>query len=736
NPYLAVRATRKYLANYPDSTRVYPVSRMMQRFNDIDAAMHVTSGNSPTPYRDDLFGPDFATSVFASEPVHNAVHREVLEPDGVTFTSHRASDEQTNEFLASADNWFRPTMMKTGPDGALYIADMYRLVIEHPEWIPADTLKHLDLRAGSDMGRIYRVYPVGAKLRKIPRLDKLSTPELVAALDSPNGWQRDAVQRLLVASHDQAAVRPLEKLAASSARPKTRLQALCTLDGLHALTTKVLERALRDPHPAVREHAVRLSEQFLPAGDARPSRATERLTTNLLKLVDDPSIRVRDQLAFSLGEWNDRRAGLALARLAEKDLQDPNVQTAVMSSAVPHVGEMLDAVLRDSSESPPAGLLDSLFGLATALGNTRALANGLSQVSQPRGGGYAGWQFAALSGFLDALDRRGQSLAQFESSTDPALKSAIGRSGAVFAQARVVAMAAMASGVDRVAAIRLLGRGMRDQAKDYEALDGLLGPQYSPQLQQAALATLARAQGGPVAEMLLSGWSGYGPALRLQVVNVLLTRQAWIPVLLAAIENGKIPPGQISTPHQQKLLASADAAVRERATKLFSATRPDRQKVLAEYQGVADLTGDPARGAPLFKQNCELCHRLRNEGNEIGPDLGGLAEKPIPVLLVAILDPNQSVEARYLSYTAVTKTDQEYSGIIAAETPNSITLKLPGGAEQVILRGDLKELTGSGLSLMPEGFEKALKPQDLADLIAYIKASPSTIRSTPSPGRP
>src|SRR6185369_1236886 len=108
---------------------------------------------------------------------------------------------------------FRPVMAKTGPDGALYVADMYRLVIEHPEWIPDDVKQHLDLRAGHDKGRIYRVSREGATLRKFPRLDQLKTEELVAALDSPNGWQRDTAQRLLVERHDEKAATPLKKLA-------------------------------------------------------------------------------------------------------------------------------------------------------------------------------------------------------------------------------------------------------------------------------------------------------------------------------------------------------------------------------------------------------------------------------------------------------------------------------------------------------------------------------------------
>jgi putative membrane-bound dehydrogenase-like protein len=158
NPHLAVKSARQPLADYPEATRLYPVSRTRQRFNDKHHFNHVTSACSPTPYRDELFGPDFATSVFISDPVHNLVHREVLETDGVSFRSHRAAGETNSEFLASSDNWFRPTMLKTGPDGALYVADMYRLVIEHPEWIPSSSSRARCSR-GCGMGRIYRIFP-------------------------------------------------------------------------------------------------------------------------------------------------------------------------------------------------------------------------------------------------------------------------------------------------------------------------------------------------------------------------------------------------------------------------------------------------------------------------------------------------------------------------------------------------------------------------------------------------
>src|SRR5690606_418528 len=138
-------------------------------------------------YRDEFLGTGLAGNVFVCEPVHNLVHRQVVEPDGVTFSSRRAPSEQASEFFASRDNWARFTSVRAGPDGALYIVDMYRLVIEHPEWMPEEWMKQLgDLRAGADKGRIYRVSPRNAALRPVPRLDRADDLGLVAAMQSPS----------------------------------------------------------------------------------------------------------------------------------------------------------------------------------------------------------------------------------------------------------------------------------------------------------------------------------------------------------------------------------------------------------------------------------------------------------------------------------------------------------------------------------------------------------------------
>lgn len=503
NARLAVKTTKQPLAQYPDSTRVFPTSELPIRFNQPQSLGHLTSGCSPSPYRDELFGPAFATSIFIAEPVHNVVHREVLSPDGATFTSTRADDEKEREFLTSTDPWFRPVYLKTGPDGALYIADFYRFVLEHPEWIAPETQSRLDIRAGADRGRIYRVFPTGAKLRTPPNLAKLGNPELAAALDSANGWQRDTAQRLLFERHALDAAPVLRQLVATASNPKVRLQALAALGTLPALDVDTILRALRDPHPAVRVQALRQSESLTAKQD--------ELLPRVLACADDEDFTVRHQAALSLGLYRDPRAPEALAKLAEREGSHPQMRLAILSS-----------LAADSA------------------------------------------RFAKLN-------------AQTASAVAP----------------------------------------MVDLPKP---------------------------------------------------------------------------------------------------------STPDRARVVSNYARVAELRGDAVKGRDIFQAQCSICHRLKGAGNEVGPDLAMVADKPLDWLLTAIFDPNAAIEDRYRAQTLKLKSGTEISGLISTETANNVVLRVPGGTDLPILRSDIVSQKASNKSLMPEGMETVLTPQATADLLAWLRA--------------
>jgi len=500
---------------------------------------------------------------------------------------------------------------------------------------------------------------------------------------------------------------------------KTRLQCLWTLDGLRAASPEVLHSAFGDPHPAVREHAVRLSEPFLK-GQAGPGKV-QGLGEALLSLADDPAIRVRYQLAFTLGEWNDLRAAKALVNLALHDADNTDLQTAVMSSAPRHLSGMVAAVCEAPGERAPK-LLDKLLGLAAAMNDQQPLAQALVKITKPQSEGFAPWQFGALGGVLEAIDRRGQSLKQFHNDAGTDLRAELDHIEPLFSDARSrVERAVQKNDVptELVPAMGLLGRSTMERERDFDLLGSLLQPKFPVEIQRAALASLRRGNSSRVSEILVDNWRGSGPALRSDLLDALFTRREWTQALLGAIERGQIPAAQLGAAERQKLLRHSASSIVRQAEKLFSAVDTNRQTVVDAYKAVAALKGDASHGAVLFQQNCAICHERQNGRPQIGPDLGALADKSVETVLIAILDPNRAVEARYVNYTATTKDDREFTGVIIAETANSITLRSATG-EETLLRNQLQQFTSSGLSLMPEGFEKLLQPQDAADLIGYV----------------
>jgi putative heme-binding domain-containing protein len=212
--------------------------------------------------------------------------------------------------------------------------------------------------------------------------------------------------------------------------------------------------------------------------------------------------------------------------------------------------------------------------------------------------------------------------------------------------------------------------------------------------------------------------------LRTQAADILISRNEWIDPLLAAIEQNKILPTDIDAARRQRLLQHRNRDIRARAEKIFAdAINPDRQKVLDAYSTATNLTGDAKHGAEVFTKTCSTCHKLGEVGQHVGPDLRSVGDKSPQSLLIAIIDPNRAVEARYTNYVADTKGGDAITGIITSETGASLTLISADGKPQTILRDNLKSLRSTGTSLMPENLENGYTPQDLADLCAFVRAA-------------
>ena len=284
-----------------------------------------TSVCAPLVYRGDRLPADVYGNVFVAEPAANLVSRLILSDDGTMIRARKAYDR--GEFLASTDERFRPVFLTNAPDGTLYIADMYRGIIEHrisvTEYL-RDQISSRKLDRPTSYGRIYRVVHDSTRRDTANPFARASSGQLVDALAHPNGWRRDTAQRLLVERGARSEVPNLTKLATAAADWRTRLHALWILDGLDAIQPATVMAALQDGNRDVRVSAIRLAERWL-GENGHPIQAA------LLKRLDDSDWAVHQQLAASIGALPAGARESAALEVLDRYANDPVVMDAAMS---------------------------------------------------------------------------------------------------------------------------------------------------------------------------------------------------------------------------------------------------------------------------------------------------------------------------------------------------------------------------------------------------------------------
>jgi putative heme-binding domain-containing protein len=266
----------------------------------------------------------------------------------------------------------------------------------------------------------------------------------------------------------------------------------------------------------------------------------------------------------------------------------------------------------------------------------------------------------------------------------------------------------------------LLGQigDLTTQAKELAAL---LTPSTPNSVQLAAIGRLLEIGSPATPELLLANWKAHLPGARAAILDGLLAREPWTDALLAKIEAGEVLPADLDAVRQQRLLAYPNPKLKERAAKLLATSgSSDRQQVVAEWSKVLALQGDATRGKEVFVKRCATCHKWQGEGQSVGPDLNTLTDRSPKTLLTAILNPNLAVEPKYQSYAVTTQDGRILSGMLVEENANSLTLADAGGKQQQIPRLEIAELQATGKSLMPDGLEKDLTAEGLADLLSLI----------------
>jgi putative membrane-bound dehydrogenase-like protein len=669
------------------------------------ASGYFTSATGITIYRGDAWPEGNLGDAFIADCGSNLVHRKKVRPNGVELIAERPPDEQKVEFLTATDLWFRPVQMANAPDGCLYLCDMYREIIEHPWSLPENIKKLLDLNSGNDRGRIYRIAPTGFKQPKPPQLGKATTAQLVATLESKNGWHRETAARLLFERQDPAAVPLLARLLQSSGSPLGRLHALHALEGLGALQEANILLALNDSSPAVREHAVKLAENFF--ADALPP---VQLWARLRQMVDDADITVRYQLAFTLGEVKNLEKIAPLAAIARRDVDSAWTRSAILSSLSDGAGDMFTTLsdykaFREAKSGQDflrelialvgaknrreevvgvLGFLDRVDDVALVFSMTRALGEGLQRLHQP---------LAGIGGSVSNILVRASAAAENNQLPE----------------------------ATRVPAIQLLSY-LTYEASGQRLL-GLLDLKQPQPVQLAALATLGKFNDPQVGIELIRIWNSLTPRLRAEALPVLLARPERATELLHAIESGAIRASVLDTTQTKLLATYRDPAVRKLAEKVLAAQPVSpRQPVIDAFAPALNLQGNLAHGKKIYEERCISCHRCSGQGFALGPDYVTVKTTGKEKLLTNIIDPNREVRPEFVAYVVETKDDESFVGLVVNETSTSVTLRQAFGKEDVIPRAKIAKMHSQGLSVMPEGLEQNLTPQDMADLLAHIES--------------
>ena len=730
------------ISDHGEAGRIYPISTPETRVNHPEQAGHFSAAGGMGIINSGVFGGDLPGSLLVCDVVGNLVHRDVLKESGPAFIASRSPDEAKREFFASRDNSFRPVGIETGPDGALYLLDMQRDVIEHPDYIPEKVKEKLNLRAGEDRGRIYRITPRGGLPFRKPRLSKASSLELVRELSNSNQWWRMTAQRLLVQRQDKSVVPALKRLAASAVEPLGRLHALWTLEGLHALEVGAIRRALNDPHPGVREQGLILAENHV-------SDAAE-IRSGILALTSDPSPRVRFQTALTIGSLPDANSNAALLKILLRDYEFRWTRVAVLSSLRSGAEDFLQSLLsnvvfvKDATEAKRDLIHDlaSIVGARAGPGSVSGLTSLLTTLGTS--GIDNGWRTAVLDGIYDGITRTGRSLGteskwpelleKISADDSPALLASAwklsralgvpetGSQSRALARAMDAARQPALAVESRVANIRLLGLGNFSTVK--AALFGLLEGTEPTPVQLAVIETLRQFAEPEVAQTLIARWRSLGPGVRTPVIQLLLQRRPFHEFLLAAIESDKIKLGELNLDLEQRreLLRESSPEIQARAAKLLGDEEySNRKAVVTEWLAKLPANGDAQRGRAVFEKTCAPCHAVNDLGNHVGPDLTDASHRSVEDLASNILDPNMAINPNYVSYFVETDSGELETGILQSESAEAVTLLQAQGKKVVVPRRKIKRLEASGLSLMPEGLEAGFTPTELRDLIAFLQ---------------
>jgi putative membrane-bound dehydrogenase-like protein len=648
------------------------------------------------------------------EPAQSLIHQSIVKRSGPALRVQRVPGWERRELVASKDSWFRPVSLAEGPDGNIFIADMYREIIEDYSAVPRPMQQQYGLAGGRDRGRIWVLAPkpmmffrgqpspedelkawrmaiLGRDAVWPPRnLSGLSESNLVQELDSEFIWHRQTAERLLRERYTEA--HPvlvqrrgsLDDFTTPDEWPRTGDPSIFgTWSRVRSLRTSDMVRTLRSNDEQLRTNAA----------------AAERLAEFTWR-VDDG--RVLLQLALSLGYSPEPEAFDTLAWLARQHARIRWMPEAILTGMDGRAGRMLAELLRDPG-AHGAALFEPLAACIAARRDDAELASALAAIAQSES---TPARAACLKGLSEVKPGT-----VADAVREPLARLLKDEHAGVRGLAETIAVRLKVSGApDSTAAIRA------------SAHADLMDSTAPTEKRLAALSLLATRRDRSAATDLLSAWPTSTPALRAAILDALLARRERASALVDALERKELPLSALNQSQRQLLRERADSHLRPRVEALFANdAAPDFEAQSARY--IAALAGprDTKRGGELFAQLCVTCHRVNGTGFEVGPDLRLAFQRAEETMIRDLLRPSDALTSSYETYVLHRRDGEELRGILVTESATSITLRMAGGKEERVLRRDLAKVESSPVSLMPEGFGDALTPADCANLLGWLR---------------
>ncbi len=649
---------------------------------------------------------------FVCDVGSNLVHRKRLIEQGLFYTARRI-DEKT-EFLRSSDIWFRPVQLGDGPDGSLYIADMYREVIEHPLSLPPMIKKHLDLTSGRNRGRIWRVRPSNAPSREIVNLQVLKNAELVQRLASPVLWQRLMAHQLLIERQAADVQTQLDQVVLHSPDAQARLLALTALDRLGNLSVQLVNESLGDSHPRVVAKSIALAEQHgwldqcVRSLDSLNTFGDAHLQLEIAKALSQVPVEIRPNLITKLAAnvsepiviavmaTSMRDEGWGLVDSLSQDLTPKNQKSfhAWASLLLPMWAEQLkQADLRSATQNNLRRLIGEPL-------DTQGVQDAcwLDVMAQTP---------ASTSREVLAALKPEQQI-RFMSSIRGALDQPEGGSSSRNYRLRAFAWA------------RLL------PFEELEArLPEVIEPRVENNVQAVFCQSLISADSAKATKLLIGTISAMTPQLRDKVLAAMISYRDSAPTVAQAVMEKTIPRSHLSSSLQQALIASVPSHLAEPLKKFLANAEQINPAIMEQYvAAVQDIPQDAssrARGQEVFRRECVACHRIRGIGSDVGPPLMQLVTKSAEQLVTTILDPNREVDSKYMAYVALVDGGRVIAGVIQEESESQIVFAVSGGERIVVLRSNLEQLQTQGKSLMPTELNLKVTKEEMRDLISFLQ---------------